>query len=88
MTDCNFKEQPHTRLNILTGDWILVSPHRMKRPWYTHFYLRLLRLPTVRKIVVGYEMPANSQRDITAEAAAKKLRSLSLAKYVDYQHQQ
>jgi UDPglucose--hexose-1-phosphate uridylyltransferase len=27
------KEHPHTRLNILTGDWILVSPHRMKRPW-------------------------------------------------------
>jgi UDPglucose--hexose-1-phosphate uridylyltransferase len=27
------KEHPHTRKNILTGDWILVSPHRMKRPW-------------------------------------------------------
>lgn len=26
-------EHPHTRLNILTGDWVLVSPHRMKRPW-------------------------------------------------------
>lgn len=29
----NLKEHTHTRLNILTGDWILVSPHRMKRPW-------------------------------------------------------
>lgn len=29
----NVKEHPHTRLNILTGDWILVSPHRTKRPW-------------------------------------------------------
>jgi UDPglucose--hexose-1-phosphate uridylyltransferase len=28
-----FKEHSHKRLNILTGDWILVSPHRMKRPW-------------------------------------------------------
>lgn len=27
------KEHSHTRLNILTGDWVLVSPHRMKRPW-------------------------------------------------------
>jgi UDPglucose--hexose-1-phosphate uridylyltransferase len=27
------KEHSHTRRNILTGDWILVSPHRMKRPW-------------------------------------------------------
>lgn len=26
-------EHPHRRLNVLTGDWILVSPHRAKRPW-------------------------------------------------------
>jgi UDPglucose--hexose-1-phosphate uridylyltransferase len=26
-------EHPHRRLNILTGEWILVSPHRAKRPW-------------------------------------------------------
>lgn len=24
---------PHRRLNILTGQWVLVSPHRAKRPW-------------------------------------------------------
>jgi UDPglucose--hexose-1-phosphate uridylyltransferase len=24
---------PHRRLNLLTGDWVLVSPHRMGRPW-------------------------------------------------------
>jgi len=29
----NRSEHPHTRLNILTGEWVLVSPHRMKRPW-------------------------------------------------------
>lgn len=29
----NYKEYPHRRLNILTGEWILVSPHRTKRPW-------------------------------------------------------
>ena len=23
----------HKRLNILTGEWVLVSPHRSKRPW-------------------------------------------------------
>ncbi|CCH48786.1 UDP-glucose--hexose-1-phosphate uridylyltransferase [Pseudodesulfovibrio piezophilus] len=28
-----FDEQPHRRLNQLTGEWVLVSPHRTKRPW-------------------------------------------------------
>ena len=26
-------ENPHRRLNLLTGRWLLVSPHRTKRPW-------------------------------------------------------
>jgi UDPglucose--hexose-1-phosphate uridylyltransferase len=26
-------ERPHRRLNLLTGQWVLVSPHRAKRPW-------------------------------------------------------
>ncbi len=29
----DFSEHPHRRLNILTGEWVLVSPHRAKRPW-------------------------------------------------------
>lgn len=26
-------EHQHTRLNPLNGQWILVCPHRMQRPW-------------------------------------------------------
>lgn len=26
-------EEPHRRYNLLTGEWVLVSPHRAKRPW-------------------------------------------------------
>jgi UDPglucose--hexose-1-phosphate uridylyltransferase len=25
--------RPHRRMNLLTGDWVLVSPHRLSRPW-------------------------------------------------------
>ena len=33
MSEFNFEEHPHRRYNILTGEWVLVSPHRTKRPW-------------------------------------------------------
>lgn len=29
----NPEDHPHQRLNPLTGDWVLISPHRTKRPW-------------------------------------------------------
>jgi len=44
---------------------------------HAHFYPPLLRSATVKKFMVGYEMLAEAQRDITAEQAAKKLKNLS-----------
>jgi UDPglucose--hexose-1-phosphate uridylyltransferase len=43
---------------------------------HAHFYPPLLRSATVRKFMVGYEMLAESQRDITPEQAAEQLRSV------------
>jgi len=42
---------------------------------HAHFYPPLLRSATVRKFMVGYEMLAAPQRDITPEAAAARLRA-------------
>ena len=43
---------------------------------HAHFFPPLLRSATVRKFMVGYEMLAEAQRDLTAETAAEKLRKL------------
>jgi UDPglucose--hexose-1-phosphate uridylyltransferase len=43
---------------------------------HLHFYPPLLRSATVRKFLVGYEMLATPQRDITAESAAARLRGV------------
>jgi UDPglucose--hexose-1-phosphate uridylyltransferase len=48
---------------------------------HAHFYPPLLRSATVRKFMVGYEMLATPQRDITAEQAAARLRELSDVHY-------
>jgi len=42
---------------------------------HAHIYPPLLRSATVRKFMVGYEMLAESQRDLTPEAAAARLRA-------------
>lgn len=46
--------------------------------FHLHFYPPLLRSATVKKFMVGYEMLAESQRDLTPEDAAKQLREMSL----------
>ncbi|WP_087023134.1 UDP-glucose--hexose-1-phosphate uridylyltransferase [Thaumasiovibrio subtropicus] len=55
------------------------SPERNIDHWQLHavFYPPLLRSATIRKFMVGYEMLAESQRDLTAEQAAQRLREVS-----------
>ena len=50
---------------------------------HAHFYPPLLRSASVRKFMVGYEMLASPQRDITPEQAAEQLRALSEVHYLD-----
>jgi UDPglucose--hexose-1-phosphate uridylyltransferase len=50
---------------------------------HAHFYPPLLRSATVKKFMVGYEMMAEAQRDITAETAAERLRGLPETHYKD-----
>src|SRR5690606_25046423 len=33
MNESILSDKPHRRLNILTNEWIQVSPHRTQRPW-------------------------------------------------------
>ena len=58
---------------LLSGDY-----------WQLHavFYPPLLRSATVRKFMVGYEMLAEAQRDLTAEQAAKMLQSVGESHYL------
>jgi UDPglucose--hexose-1-phosphate uridylyltransferase len=49
--------------------------------FHMHFYPPLLRSASVRKFLVGYEMLAEPQRDITAEDAARRLRDAGNVPY-------
>jgi UDPglucose--hexose-1-phosphate uridylyltransferase len=57
--------------------------------WHTewhfhgHFYPPLLRSATVKKFMVGYEMLAAPQRDITPELAASALRNVAGTHYAE-----
>ena len=44
--------------------------------WHIHYFPPLLRSATVKKHMVGYEMMAMPQRDLTAEICAERLRKV------------
>jgi UDPglucose--hexose-1-phosphate uridylyltransferase len=47
-----------------------------------HVYPPLLRSARVRKFVAGYELLAETQRDLTPEDAAERLRSVAATHYL------
>lgn len=51
--------------------------------FHFHFFPPLLRSSSVRKFMVGYELLAMPQRDITAEQSAERLRELPDVHYLD-----
>jgi len=53
---------------------------------HAHFYPPLLRSATVRKFMVGFEMLGEPQRDLTAEQAAERLRSVPEASQAMSKH--
>lgn len=50
---------------------------------HAHFYPPLLRSATVRKFMVGYELLAEAQRDLTPETAAELLRGQDDIHYLE-----
>jgi UDPglucose--hexose-1-phosphate uridylyltransferase len=54
-------------------------------PWqlHAHFYPPLLRSAAVRKFMVGFEMLAEAQRDLTPEQAAERLRAVPDVHYLE-----
>jgi len=51
--------------------------------FHAHFYPPLLRSAEIRKFMVGFEMLGQPQRDLTAETAAARLRTLPETHYAD-----
>ena len=49
--------------------------------FHMHFYPPLLRNAEVKKFMVGYEMLAEAQRDITPEQSAEILKNISTVHY-------
>ncbi|EAR09476.1 UDP-glucose--hexose-1-phosphate uridylyltransferase [Reinekea blandensis] len=51
---------------------------------HAHFFPPLLRSSSVKKFMVGYEMLAEAQRDLTPEQAAEKLQTVSTTHFKEH----
>src|SRR3954469_19373459 len=53
-------QSPHRRLNLLTNEWVLVSPHRTSRPWQGQVE-KAVKLPRVDYDPKCYLCPRNER---------------------------
>jgi UDPglucose--hexose-1-phosphate uridylyltransferase len=58
------------------------APH-IEWHFHAHYFPPLLRSASVQKFMVGYELLASPQRDITTETAASRLREQSEVHFLD-----
>jgi UDPglucose--hexose-1-phosphate uridylyltransferase len=65
-----------TRIEVSNPQSAIHNPKADYWQLHAHFYPPLLRSATVKKFMVGYEMLAEAQRDLTAEQGAARLRDL------------
>ena len=63
--------------------WHQAPMNEESKHWllHAHFFPPLLRSPNVKKFLVGYELLSESQRDLTPEYSAEKLREQSVIHY-------
>jgi len=61
------------------------TDRQLHEAWHlhAHYLPPLLRSATVRKFMVGYELLASPQRDVTPESASSRLRETSETHYLD-----
>ncbi len=69
MKKLNLIEHTHRRLNILTGEWILVSPHRTMRPWQGKLEKTIPENKSHYGLSKDYEV-SSKELDLLVEAAS------------------
>ncbi len=78
-----FHQAPFTGLQDSEKPDVLERERDEAWHFHIHYFPPLLRSASVRKFMVGFELLAMPQRDITAEAAADSLRALSETHYME-----